>query len=84
MDFSTIRNAVQVSDLLDGLAEYGPPPRDQPAPNLISHSIADILRERIFAIACGYPDGNDLDVLRKDPAFKMACGRPHPFSPGWQ
>jgi hypothetical protein len=26
-------------------------------------------------IACGYPDGNDLDDLRKDPAFKMACGR---------
>ena len=26
-------------------------------------------------IACGYPDGNDLDDLRYDPAFKMACGR---------
>ena len=37
--------------------------------------MADLLRERIFAIACGYPDGNDLDDLRKDPAFKMACGR---------
>lgn len=37
--------------------------------------MADILRERVFAIACGYPDGNDLDVLRKDPAFKMARGR---------
>jgi hypothetical protein len=29
----------------------------------------------VFAIACGYPDGNDLDGLRLDPAFKMACGR---------
>jgi len=29
----------------------------------------------VFAIACGYPDGNDLDALRADPAFKMACGR---------
>jgi hypothetical protein len=26
-------------------------------------------------IACGYPDGDDLDDLRKDPAFKLACGR---------
>lgn len=58
--------------LIDRLASHIPDSRD---PNLISHSIADILRERIFAIACGYPDGNDLDVLRKDPAFKMACGR---------
>ena len=26
-------------------------------------------------IACGYPDADDLDDLRKDPAFKLACGR---------
>lgn len=58
--------------LIDRLAAFIPDGRD---PDLISHSMADILRERVFAIACGYPDGNDLDVLRKDPAFKMACGR---------
>ena len=37
--------------------------------------MADILRARILAIACGYPDADDLDDLRKDPAFKLACGR---------
>jgi hypothetical protein len=58
--------------LIDRLASLIPDSRD---PDLISHSMADILRERVFAIACGYPDGNDLDILRKDPAFKMACGR---------
>jgi hypothetical protein len=47
-------------------------PRD---PSLVTHSVADILRARIFAIACGYEDGNDLDRLRSDPAFKLACGR---------
>jgi len=26
-------------------------------------------------IAAGYPDGNDCDALRSDPAFKMAVGR---------
>ncbi len=26
-------------------------------------------------IACGYPDADDLDDLRTDPAFKLACGR---------
>ncbi len=30
---------------------------------------------RVFAIACGYPDADDLDDLRCDPAFKLACGR---------
>jgi hypothetical protein len=34
-----------------------------------------ILRARILAIACGYEDANDLDRLRFDPAFKLACGR---------
>jgi hypothetical protein len=29
----------------------------------------------MLAIACGYEDGNDLDHLRSDPGFKLACGR---------
>ena len=44
-------------------------------PHLVTHSVADILRARILAIACGYEDGNDLDHLRADPGFKLACGR---------
>ncbi|MGY4310785.1 hypothetical protein ACVWW1_000088 [Bradyrhizobium sp. JR3.5] len=44
-------------------------------PGRIVHSLADMIRARIFAIACGYEDGNDLDRLRGDPAFKLACGR---------
>lgn len=47
-------------------------PRD---PARVTHAMADILRARIFAIACGYEDANDLDLLRSDPAFKLACGR---------
>ena len=41
----------------------------------ITHTLADILRARIFAIACGWEDADDLDSLRFDPAFKLACGR---------
>src|ERR1700733_2313300 len=58
--------------LIDRLAALIPDPR---APNLLTHTMADILRPRVFAIACGYPDANDLDDLRQDPAFKLACGR---------
>jgi len=58
--------------LIDALARLFPDARD---PARISHSIADMLRARIFAIACGYADCNDLDTPRADPALKMACGR---------
>jgi hypothetical protein len=58
--------------LIDTLAAIIPDHRD---PAQITHSMSDILRARVFAIACGYPDADDLDHLRKDPAFKLACGR---------
>jgi hypothetical protein len=58
--------------LIDRLAAIIPDHRD---PDRITHTMADILRARVFAIACGYPDADDLDDLRKDPAFKLACGR---------
>jgi len=40
-----------------------------------THTQADMIRARMFAIACGYEDCDDLDILRFDPAFKLACGR---------
>ncbi len=47
-------------------------PRD---PAHVTHTVEDVPKARIFAIACGYPGGNDLNWLRSDPAFKLACGR---------
>ena len=44
-------------------------------PALVTHSVADILRARMLAIACGWEDADDLDHLRTDPGFKLACGR---------
>lgn len=58
--------------LIDTLAALVPDHRN---PALITHTMSDILRGRVFAIACGYPDADDLDDLRLDPAFKLACGR---------
>ncbi|HZA85582.1 MAG TPA: IS1380 family transposase [Acidimicrobiales bacterium] len=57
--------------LADKLAAVICDRRDQ---GRVTHAMADILRARIFAIACGYEDANDLDRLRTDPAFKLACG----------
>ena len=48
---------------------------DRRDPSRIAHTIADMIRARVFAICCGYEDADDLDALRSDPAFKLACGR---------
>src|SRR5262245_1422261 len=48
---------------------------DRRDPSRVIHQLPDILRARMFAIGCGYEDGDDLDWLRFDPAFKLACGR---------
>ena len=48
---------------------------DRRNPLMVTHSVADILRARMLAIACGYEDADDLDHLRTDPGFKLACGR---------
>jgi Transposase DDE domain group 1 len=54
----------------DRLARCFPDRRD---PTRITHTVADMIRARIFAISCGYGDADDLDFLRADPAFKLAC-----------
>jgi hypothetical protein len=48
---------------------------DRRLPERVKHAIPDMIRARIFAIACGYEDCNDFGPLRADPAFKLACGR---------
>jgi hypothetical protein len=41
----------------------------------IRHAIGDLVRQRLYAIACGYPDGNDAHRLGADPIQKLLCGR---------
>jgi hypothetical protein len=48
---------------------------DERDPARVRHSVEALLRQRIYAIACGYEDCNDFDQLRSDPAFKLAVGR---------
>src|ERR1019366_4943850 len=38
----------------------------------IDHTVEEMLRLRMFAIAAGYEAANDCNKLRDDPAFKMA------------
>ena len=48
---------------------------DPRAPERVRHTLAEMIRFRMLLIAAGYPDANDCDGLRIDPAFKMAVGR---------
>lgn len=59
-----------------GLAEIITAPLpDARDPARITHTHADMALARMLAIAAGYEDCDDIDTLRADPAFKIACGR---------
>jgi hypothetical protein len=48
---------------------------DPRAPGRVHHTLVEMIRFRALLIAAGYPDANDCDALRTDPAFKLAVGR---------
>ena len=41
----------------------------------VEHSVRDLLRQRLFGIACGYEDGNDAARLASDPIHKLLLER---------
>ena len=47
-------------------------PRD---PTRITHSLRDLLAQRIYGLCCGYEDLNDHDALRDDLLMQTAVGR---------
>jgi hypothetical protein len=49
--------------------------KDRRNPESILHTVEEMLRMRMFAIAAGYEDADDCDALRHDPIFKMVLGR---------
>ncbi len=49
--------------------------RDRRHPSYIDHTLLDLVKQRVFQIACGYEDAVDCDDLRHDPGVKAACDR---------
>ena len=41
----------------------------------VRHGLGELLAQRLFAIALGYPDGNDANELADDPIQKLLVGR---------
>jgi hypothetical protein len=61
-------DSLGLTDALVGCLADG---RDQ---SKVCHPLDRLLRQRIFAIACGYGDANDVSRLRNDPLHKALVG----------
>lgn len=48
---------------------------DRRQPGKVAHAIGDLVRQRVFGIACGYADGNDAARLAEDPIHKLLLDR---------
>ncbi|HEX9944371.1 MAG TPA: IS1380 family transposase [Thermoanaerobaculia bacterium] len=52
--------------------------RDRRHPGLVEHSVEELVRQRVLALALGYEDLNDHDVLRSDPLLATIVGKADP------
>jgi len=64
-----VERRLGVSDVIAG------PVRDVRNPLLVTHTYVDMVRTRMMMIAAGHEDCDDIDRLKTDPAFKIACDR---------
>jgi hypothetical protein len=44
-------------------------------PHKITHSLEQLVSQRVYQLVGGYEDANDSNTLRHDPIYKIACGR---------
>ena len=49
--------------------------RDPRQPGKIDHELIELVRQRVYGIACGYADCNDAARLAQDPVHKLLLER---------
>lgn len=49
--------------------------KDERNQSYVDHKVKDIIRQRVYALAAGYEDLNDHDILRKDISFQTMVSR---------
>ena len=49
--------------------------RDDRQAGKVDHSLRELVAQRVFSIACGYPDANDSARLSEDPIHKLLLDR---------
>ena len=70
-----LREVEQRTGIVKRLAEQFVDHRD---PDLIEHSVEDLVMQRVFGVALGYEDLNDHDALRLDHLLALAMGKDDP------
>jgi hypothetical protein len=71
-----LRELESRTGLLASLAECFDDHRD---PELVEHTVEELLKQRVFALALGYEDLNDHDELRSDPLLATLVGKRDPL-----
>jgi len=51
-------------------------------PDLVEHTVEELIAQRIYALALGYEDLNDHDELRNDPLLAVMVGKKDPIGKG--
>ena len=70
-----LRQVEQLTDIIAGFAKCFTDHRD---PDLIEHTVEQLIAQRVYALALGYEDLNDHDQLRHDPLLAVLAGKDDP------
>lgn len=70
-----LRQTEQVTGILRQFAACFTDHRD---PDLIEHTVPELIAQRVYGICLGYEDLNDHDALRHDPLLAVAVGKVDP------
>lgn len=54
---------------------------DERKPRAPEHSTGELIMQRVMQLIGGYPDGNDSNLLRHDPALQLLVGKAAPGTP---
>lgn len=70
-----LRQVEQLTGIIAGFAKCF---TDHRKPDLIEHTIEQLIAQRVYALALGYEDLNDHDQLRHDPLLAVLAGKDDP------
>jgi len=70
-----LQQAERITGIISQFADCFDDHRD---PDLIEHTVEELIAQRIYALALGYEDLNDHDELRNDPLLAVLVGKKDP------
>ncbi|MFC1764541.1 transposase [Planctomycetota bacterium] len=70
-----LRQTEQITEIIKQFADCFTDYRD---PDLIEHTVEQLVAQRVYALALGYEDLNDHDELRSDPLLAALIGKQDP------